>query len=90
VNEAIVQAIDRKRLVEFVYRAGRARVVEPHDYVIRHDVERLLGFQVDGESRSGAARGWKEFEVDQIRKSRLNLGPLSYRDGEIRRSGRTL
>jgi hypothetical protein len=55
----------------FVYKAGRTRIVEPHDYGIRRDVERLLGFQISGESKSGASHGWNEFDVDQIRHLRV-------------------
>lgn len=71
VNDDLVRAIADKRLVEFVYKAGRTRIVEPHDYGIRRDVERLLGFQIGGESQSGASHGWKEFDVDQIRYLRV-------------------
>src|SRR6266850_8338920 len=66
VNDELVNAIGGKYLVEFVYKAGRTRIVEPHDYGIRRGVERLLGFQIGGESQSGASHGWKEFDVDQI------------------------
>ncbi len=71
MNDELVRAIGGKHLVEFVYRGGRIRIVEPHDYGIRRDVERLLGFQIGGESQSGASRGWKEFDADQIRYLRV-------------------
>jgi predicted DNA-binding transcriptional regulator YafY len=71
VNDELVRAIGGKHLIEFAYKAGRARIVEPHDYGIRRDVERLLGFQIGGESRSGASRGWREFDVDKIRRLRV-------------------
>ena len=71
VNDDLVRAIADKRLVEFVYKTARTRIVEPHDYGIRRDVERLLGFQVGGDSQSGASHGWKEFDVDQIRHLRI-------------------
>ena len=57
-----------KRLIEFAYKGGRTRVVEPHDYGIRGGIERLLGFQVSGQSASGASHGWKRFDVNQIRQ----------------------
>jgi predicted DNA-binding transcriptional regulator YafY len=69
-NAELVRAIDDKRLVEFVYREGRSRIVEPHDYGIRNGVESLLGYQLGGESRSGARRGWKQFDVAQISQLR--------------------
>jgi hypothetical protein len=71
VNNDLVGAIREKRFIEFAYKGGRTRVVEPHDYGIRGDIERLLGFQVSGESASGASHGWKEFDVKQIRQLRV-------------------
>jgi hypothetical protein len=71
LNDDLVRAIADKRLVEFVYKTDRTRIVEPHDYGIRGAVERLLGFQVGGASRSGASRGWKDFDVAQIRQLRV-------------------
>jgi predicted DNA-binding transcriptional regulator YafY len=71
VNDDLLRAIVDKRLIEFVYKAGRTRTVEPHDYGIRRGVERLLGFQISGDSRSGASHGWREFDVDQICQLRV-------------------
>src|SRR5206468_2741566 len=59
IHRDLVRAIGDKCLVEFVYKRGRSRIVEPHDYGIRHGVESLLGFQIGGESQSRASRGWK-------------------------------
>ena len=39
MNSHLVLAIHNKRLVEFVYKNGRPRIVEPHDYGIRKGVE---------------------------------------------------
>jgi hypothetical protein len=71
VNNDLVRAIAEKRLVEFVYRTGRPRIVEPHDYGIRHGAEQLFGFQISGESRSGAPHGWKHFEIDLMHQLRV-------------------
>lgn len=71
MNHDLVCAIAEKRLIEFVYRLGKPRIVEPHDYGIRKGVECLLGFQVSGESRSGAPHGWKQFEVGEIHRLRV-------------------
>ncbi len=71
VNSELVCAIVDKRLVEFAYKGGRRRIVEPHDYGIRHGVESLFGFQVGGDSRSGTPNGWKQFEVAQMRQLRV-------------------
>jgi len=66
MNQDLMRAIGERRLVEFVYKAGRPRIVEPHDYGIRAGAEWLLGFQISGESKSGSPHGWKWFEVDQL------------------------
>jgi len=66
VNHDLVRAIAEKWLVDFVYGGGRLRIVEPHDYGIRHGVEGLFGFQIGGESHSGAPHGWKQFPVEKI------------------------
>jgi hypothetical protein len=71
VNPDLVHAIADKRLIEFVYRVGRTRIVEPHDYGIRGGVESLLGFQIGGESQSGTPHGWKQFDIDQMRQLRV-------------------
>ena len=68
MNNDLVGAIREKRLIEFAYKGGRTRVVEPHDYGIRGGIERLLGFQISGQSASGASHGWKQFDVNQIRQ----------------------
>ena len=71
MNADLVRAISEKRLVEFVYKAGRTRLVEPHDYGLRGAAELLLGFQLGGESRTGTAHGWKHFDVAQIHQFRV-------------------
>jgi WYL domain len=71
VNNDLVGAIREKRLIEFAYKGGRPRVVEPHDYGIRGGSERLLGFQLSGQSASGASHGWKQFDVDEIRQLQI-------------------
>lgn len=71
MNAELVRAIVEKRLIAFVYKAGRPRIVEPHDYGIRRGVESVLGYQLSGASRSGAPHGWKQFDVDQMTDVRL-------------------
>jgi hypothetical protein len=66
MNHDLVRAIAGKRLIEFIYKAGRTRIVEPHDYGVRHGVECLLAYQITGESHSGAAHGWKQFDVSEM------------------------
>ena len=67
LHDDLMRAIDERRLIEFIYKAGPSRIAEPHDYGVRHGVDYLLGYQISGASRSGAPHGWKRFEVDQMR-----------------------
>jgi hypothetical protein len=66
VNPDLVRAIHDKRLIEFTYKSGGARVAEPHDYGVRGGVERLLAFQLSGESRNRSKRGWRDFLLADI------------------------
>jgi hypothetical protein len=66
VNSDLVSAINEKRLIEFVYKGGRPRIAEPHDYGIRRGLEALLVYQISGDSRSGTAHGWKHLEVENM------------------------
>ena len=70
VNSQLVSAITEKRLIEFMYKGGRPRIVEPHDYGVRGGIEKILAYQISGESRSGAPHGWKWFEVENMRQLR--------------------
>jgi hypothetical protein len=71
VNSALVIAISGKRLIEFVYKGGRPRIAEPHDYGVRKGVEGLLAYQISGESRSGTPNCWKHFDVEDMRQLRV-------------------
>lgn len=71
VNQELVRAIREKRLIEFTYKSGGARVVEPHDYGVHRAAASLLGYQISGPSRSGVAHGWKQFKVDDVRQLRV-------------------
>jgi predicted DNA-binding transcriptional regulator YafY len=71
MNGDLVRAITDKRLIEFVYKVGRTRIVEPHEYGVRRGVEYLLGYQISGETRSGVSHGWKWFDVVHIRHLRV-------------------
>jgi hypothetical protein len=68
MNTDLMRAIAEKRLIEFVYKTGRSRIVEPHDYGVRNGVETLLAWPISGESRSGTPHGWKWFEVENMRQ----------------------
>jgi predicted DNA-binding transcriptional regulator YafY len=71
VKNDLVRAIHTKHLVRFAYKGGGDRIVEPHDYGIKEGVESLLGYQVGGESKSGSARGWKQFNLAEIENLRV-------------------
>ena len=71
MNSDLVLAITQKRLIEFVYKAGRTRIAEPHDYGMRRGVEQLLAYQISGASRSGAPHGWKHFDVGGMTQLRV-------------------
>ena len=52
MNTDLVRAIREKRLIEFTYKSSGVRIAEPHDYGIQKGIERLLAFQLSGESRT--------------------------------------
>lgn len=46
---------------------GRCRIVEPHDYGVRGNRDRLLAYQMMTESGpKETARGWRLFDVERI------------------------
>lgn len=61
LDQLLRNAIQRKRLIRFVYK-NKERIVEPHDYGIHKGVVKLLAYQVCGAS-SGKLPGWRWFEV---------------------------
>lgn len=71
VNQDLLRAISGKHLIEFVYKTGRSRIAEPHDYGIRKGVECLLVFQISGESSSRSPHGWKQLAVADIHQLRV-------------------
>ena len=71
VSSDLVLAINEKRLIEFVYKAGRTRIAEPHDYGISGGIQKLLAYQISGASRSGAPHGWKHFDVVEMTQLRV-------------------
>jgi hypothetical protein len=69
MNADLVRAISEKRLIEFVYKVGRTRVVEPHDtaWATRSS---SLAFQITGDSRA-ARIGWKFFDTALMHQIRV-------------------
>ena len=58
------EAIEHRRSLFLVYRAGATRVVQPHA-LYRTSGGRLFldAYQVAGESSSGDLPGWREFDL---------------------------
>ena len=71
MNTDLVRAIREKRLIEFIYKSGGVRIAEPHDYGIQNGIERLLTFQLRGESRTRTERGWRDLHLADIRRLRV-------------------
>ena len=70
MNTDLVRAIREKRLIEFTYKSGGVRIVEPHDYGIQNGIERLLAFQLS-ESRTRTERGWRDLHLADIHNLRV-------------------
>lgn len=63
----IVSAIQSRRLIRLVYD-GYHRTVEPHSYGQTAEGNDLVSvWQVDGGSKKGERRGWKNFRLDETR-----------------------
>jgi len=71
IRDLLVQAIHRKRVIAFRYQGGAERTAEPHDYGVSHGRERLLAYQLTGDSSSGSPRGWKDLVVEDIAHLRM-------------------
>ncbi len=62
----LAEAIRERRVVTFHY-AGRLRTLEPHTCGVGSTGEEILhGYQIEGESASGARLGWRTFTVAKI------------------------
>jgi hypothetical protein len=61
VNEVLRHAIEGRHLVRFTYK-GKERIVEPHDYGMRKGIDRLLCWQIGGQSGSPIP-GWRLIDV---------------------------
>ena len=66
VDVRIREAIAGKNLLQLRYK-NQTRVVEPHDYGVRHGVDWLLVYQLNSTGVTGShAVGWRLFEVRKI------------------------
>jgi len=71
LHDLLIHAIREKRLIAFHYKHPSDRIVEPHDYGVIASTARLLGYQITGQSSSGASHGWKMFDVGAMKNLRL-------------------
>jgi hypothetical protein len=66
VDVRIREAIAGKNLLQVQYK-NHTRVVEPHDFGVRHGVEWLLVYQLSSTDGTGShAVGWRLFDVGKI------------------------
>ncbi|MGA9474525.1 MAG: hypothetical protein WBV36_18810 [Terriglobales bacterium] len=63
-NRLLYSAIENRLLFGFRYK-GNERIVEPHDYGIQKGIERLLCWQIGGQS-GGPIPGWRLVDVAGI------------------------
>jgi hypothetical protein len=64
LHNLLYGAIESKRLIRFRYK-NKERIVEPHDYGVQKGIERLLSWQIGGQS-SGHIPGWRWFDVIEM------------------------
>jgi hypothetical protein len=65
VDRLLREAIAGRRLIRFVLD-GLERIGEPHDYGTLKGVDRVLVYQVAGESHSGRLPDWRLVTVGKI------------------------
>lgn len=65
IQPEICTAIQNKLIVEFMYN-GKRRIVEPHIIGRCNGKIQVLGYQIEGQSSSGALPQWRRFEVPII------------------------
>src|SRR3954471_2959994 len=70
-DRCIRRAIFERRMLAFEYD-GKPRLVEPHDYGRMKDLDRVLCYQVGGESNSGKLPAWRLFEVSRMVNLKLS------------------
>ena len=69
-DQILKRAIRERRLVAFILDE-RPRLAEPHDYGLIDGEPRLFFYQVDGESRSGRALGWRWAVLSKVSELRV-------------------
>jgi len=67
LDDLLRRAIAERRMIRFTLD-GLERVAEPHDYGTLKDLDRVLVYQVGGESRSGGLPDWRLVTVKKMSK----------------------
>ncbi|WP_323909637.1 WYL domain-containing protein [Aeromonas caviae] len=65
MEDLIIQAINKKKLIEFTYQ-GRPRTAEPHVLGITNGIKQVLCYQTGGHSSRGNLPDWRRFDLHQI------------------------
>lgn len=69
-EEIIIEAIQAKKLLEFVY-VGRQRIAEPHIYGVKDGLYQVLTYQIRGTSQTGGLPNWRRFSFNQIQSLKI-------------------
>ena len=65
MEQLIQQALEGKKLIEFIY-SGHPRLIEPHVLGVNGGITQVLGYQVGGSSSSGGIPEWRRFDLPRI------------------------
>lgn len=85
MERVIREAITSKKLIKFLYQ-GHLRIVEPHILGIKDGDVQILGYQIEGTSKSGKPLpDWRRFSIDEMEMltllPRFFPGAREYRGG---------
>ena len=69
-EEMIRKGITEKKLLSFEYN-GLHRLVEPHVYGRKDDLNGILTYQIGGESSSGGLPNWRRMHLKEITNMRV-------------------
>jgi len=69
LDQLLRRAIEERYLIRFRYK-GKERIVEPHDYGIQKGIDRLLCWQVGGQS-GNPIPGWRLIDVADMQNCEI-------------------
>jgi predicted DNA-binding transcriptional regulator YafY len=84
MNASICEAVQKRRVVSFVYKSGIRRV-EPYCHGYAHQDEVLLGRQIGGVTSSGDLQRWRLFHIRRMEGLRVRQESFSPDDREYDR-----